>query len=285
MSSIGSIGSSSAYANSAGGLQKQRPDPSKMVDNVFSKLDTKGQGYLEVADLESAFNKITSNTTSGINSTATATATSNPSSGSASSTASVDDLFKKLDSNGDGKVTKSEFSSGLKKLSEELESQFNTRRSTGTQGANGTNRPPPPPPGGDKDGDQDNSVSQSGGSTSNAASATGGSKTYAAADANQDGTVTIQETLAYIEKTAAAALKATTPASSADAVTSSANSTGTASVSSSGNTGSSSADSGSSTSNSEAALFKKIQQLLHAYADPYQAGGNQNSGGSISISA
>ena len=68
-----------------------RPDPAKMVDNLFSKLDTTNKGYLEKSDLQSAL--------------------SQPS-GSDSGPANIDEIFKRLDSNGDGKLTKSEMTSG-----------------------------------------------------------------------------------------------------------------------------------------------------------------------------
>jgi hypothetical protein len=50
--SIGSINSSSASMMMSGMKGMQRPDPSKMADQLFSKLDTKGQGYIEKGDLQ-----------------------------------------------------------------------------------------------------------------------------------------------------------------------------------------------------------------------------------------
>jgi Ca2+-binding EF-hand superfamily protein len=99
MSSISGISSTSAYSGSVSSVKRQRPDPAQMAEQAFSKLDTKGQGYLEVSDLESAFSNIAS--ASGSTSGSDATSTAN-------------DLFKKLDADSDGKVTKDEFSSGLK---------------------------------------------------------------------------------------------------------------------------------------------------------------------------
>ncbi len=264
MSSIGSIGSSSAYSNSAGSVHKQRPDPSKIADSVFSKLDTKSQGYLEIADLESAFSKINSGT-SATSSTNTDT------------NASAGALFKKLDSDSDGKVTKSEFSTGLKNLSDALESQFNARRTTdatGTQGPQGANGPPPPPVDGDQgDGVSQNQLSSMASDVSKTDSVAGANlstvaENFEAADTNQDGKVSLKETLAYIEKSAAAATATTSSASSVNASSSSA-----------------SADSNSdSASNTDAALFKKVMQLLQAYADPFQSG-DKSSASSISVSA
>lgn len=97
------------------------------ITQLFSKLDTKNQGYLEKSDLVSAFSQI----------------------GSDSDSSAVDQLFTALDNDGDGKVSESEFSSTLSKLQEELDSQFNNMRMSGFPGAQGAGMggmPPPPPP-------------------------------------------------------------------------------------------------------------------------------------------
>lgn len=286
MSSIGSVGSSSGY-NYSSSVQKQRPDPSQIAENVFSKLDTKGQGYLEVSDLESAFSSInSSSTTSSVSTTSSASAAT----GNTSTTSTeISDLFKKLDSDGDGKVTKQEFSSGLKKLSDELESQFNARRTSGTQDANR----PPPPPDGDQNGglskDQLSSLASDVSKTDSAAGAklTSVAQNFDAADTNQDGKVSLQETLAYLEKTAS---NTSTNASSNTSGNSSASTTDVSSTSSSVNSTSSSnsesntGSNSSSSTNNDAAIFKKALQLLRAYADPFQANGS-SSGSSVSVSA
>lgn len=90
---MSSIGSATSYAASLSAQRTHRPDPSKMVDKLFSQLDTKSQGYLEKSDLQSAFAQISAASGSG-------------SSSSSGSSASVDDVFKQLDGDGDGKVTK-----------------------------------------------------------------------------------------------------------------------------------------------------------------------------------
>lgn len=88
---ISNISSSSAYSG------MQRPDPAKMVDKMFSTLDTTGKGYIDKADLQTALDQTSSNGKSG-------------------NTPSVDEVFKKLDSNGDGKITKQEMTDGVKNL-------------------------------------------------------------------------------------------------------------------------------------------------------------------------
>ncbi|MFZ6749478.1 EF-hand domain-containing protein [Undibacterium sp. Ren11W] len=280
MSSIGSIGNSSAYSSSASNVQRQRPDRAKIADEVFSKIDTKSQGYLEVSDLESAFSKISAGTSS-----ASDTATS-------SNAASVSDLFSKLDGDGDGKVTKNEFSSGLKKLSDALDSQFNASRTTdatgtqSSQAARGAHRPPPPS-GGDHDdaGISQDQMKQMASDISKTNSAAGASlskvaENFAAADTNEDGKVSMQETLAYLEKSTATATTNTSNTAASSA------STSTVNKSASSASTDSNSDSASSNGNnsSDAAIFKKVQQLLHAYADPLQFMDKQNSGG-ISVSA
>jgi Ca2+-binding EF-hand superfamily protein len=114
---IGSIGSNPSMM--MGGMQgMRRPDPSKMADNLFSKLDTKGQGYIEKSDLQSAFDQVSS---------------SRPSSGGAS----VDEVFQALDGDGDGKVTRQDMSDGIKKLADQLEGQFQNMRMQGKGGGMG----------------------------------------------------------------------------------------------------------------------------------------------------
>jgi hypothetical protein len=86
----------------------------------------------------------------------------------------VDEVFKQLDGDGDGKITQDEMTSGFKKLADELDSQFNNMRMNGhgghghhvgMEGMAGAGGMPPPPPQGGQD-----SVSSSSG-TSGTASA------------------------------------------------------------------------------------------------------------------
>ena len=81
-----------------------RPDPAKMAEKLFSQLDASGQGYIQKADLQSVFDKLSSAST-----------------GSSGSSTNVDDLFTSLDTDSDGKVTKQEFTDSLKKLQDSLE--------------------------------------------------------------------------------------------------------------------------------------------------------------------
>ena len=101
----GAGGCSSAMIGGMNGMK--RIDPSKIVDNLFSKLDTKGQGYIEKSDLQGAFDQ------------------------ASSKTPSVDDIFKALDGDGDGKVTKQEMSDSVQKLADQLVGQLQSMRMGG----------------------------------------------------------------------------------------------------------------------------------------------------------
>ena len=87
---------------------------SQMASQLFSRLDTKSQGFIEKGDLASAFSQISAK--------------------AEESTSSVDDVFSALDSNSDGKVTKDEFASVLAQLQEQMDSQ---RMQGGAHGALG----------------------------------------------------------------------------------------------------------------------------------------------------
>ena len=102
---------------------------STWADSVFSKLDTKNQGYIEKSDLQSAL--------SGAD-------------GSATQSDDLDDAFSALDGDGDGKVTKSELTDAMTKLSDQLNAQFDAARVNGG-GMRPDGPPSGPPPGGSGD--------------------------------------------------------------------------------------------------------------------------------------
>src|SRR5574343_78371 len=159
----------------------------QMFSQLFSRLDSKGRVSLEKADFQSAFQSLTSE--------------------SSSSDTSVDDVFSALDSDSDGKVTESEFSSTLSRLQEELDAQFGQMRMQGgghghgPQGMGGGM--PPPPPSGENDSGftQDELQSQLDeiGSTDNkrASLISNIVANFEDADADGDGKVTRQEAMAY----------------------------------------------------------------------------------------
>ena len=157
----GAGGCSSAMMGGMNGMQ--RPNPSKMADQLFSKLDTKGQGYIEKSDLQSAFDQVLSKSSSG-------------------NTPSVDDVFKALDGDGDGKVTKQEMSDSVKKLADQLDSQFQSMRMSGNGG-----------------GMSKSDISSMAESTTGSASQTLNTlaQNFDAADTNRDGKISAQEAMAF----------------------------------------------------------------------------------------
>lgn len=165
-----------------------RPDPTQLASKLFSKLDSKGQGYIEEGDLQSAFSQVF--------------AASSQSSSSASSDASA--LFKALDADSNGQLTESEFSSSVKKLAEVLESQaFGSRMGGGPQGAGGM--PPPAPPEDDAGLSRDQLASQLSEIGSSDSQRSGLISrivsNFDKADTNGDGKVSAQEAMAYDQST------------------------------------------------------------------------------------
>lgn len=157
---------------------------SQMASLLFSRLDTKSQGYIEKSDLATAFSNIASQK---------------------NDSTSVDDVFAALDGDSDGKVTETELSSVLSKLQEQLDSQFNQSRMQGMGGHGGpqgmAGMPPPPPPGDDAGFTKEELSEQlASAESSDSARSSLLSKVvenFAAADSNSDGKVSFQEAMAY----------------------------------------------------------------------------------------
>jgi hypothetical protein len=150
-----------------------------IADALFTKLDTKQKGYIDEADLKNA---------------AEATGTD------ATKTAEV---FKQLDSDSDGKVTKSELSAAVEKLGSQLNAQLDQSRvDNATDGATTSVASPRPRSGGGgappaKSADSDSTTAN---------------KYIAAADTNVDGTVSADEAAAYKKMLSNAEAKAQTQA-------------------------------------------------------------------------
>lgn len=144
---------------------------SKWADSVFSKLDTKNQGYIEKSDLQAALSNAGA-------------------AGNGKGAVNVDDTFSALDGDSDGKVTKSELTDAMSKLSDQLNAQFDASRVA--HGGRGGPPPEGPPPAG-----------QDGGNAAGASSTSSTSTDYiAAADTDGDGTVSDAEQAAYDKKLA-----------------------------------------------------------------------------------
>jgi Ca2+-binding EF-hand superfamily protein len=179
--------------------RRQRPDSAKMAEDLFSKLDSTGKGYIEESDLTSALSSLSSK----------------------DGTASASEIFSQLDSNSDGKVTKDELSSSLKKMAESLDNQFNQMRMQGAM-------PPPPPPKESASSDagftKDELTSQLSktGSTDTAGSSLISKvvENFDAADTNEDGKVSLQEALAYDQSSQSTASTSSSSDTKASATTS-----------------------------------------------------------------
>ncbi|MCQ4145213.1 hypothetical protein [Vogesella sp. AC12] len=177
-SAISSVGSSylPGMSGMGGGPRAmKRPDSEQMASEIFSKLDTDNQGYLEASDFGS----------------------------------DNEDVFAALDTDSDGKVSKSELSTRLKQLAEELDSQFNAMRSQGMGGmmmAGGMQGMPPPPAGGEDDaGLEQEQLSAMAADASEAGDSVAAARfaalaeNFDSADSNQDGKVSFAESVAYEE--------------------------------------------------------------------------------------
>lgn len=249
MTSISGISNSSAMMQGMSGMRAmQRPDPAKLAEDLFTQLDTSGQGYLQKADLQSALDKLSS------------------SASSTSDSSNVDELFASLDADSDGKVTKNEFTDGLKKLQDSLEQQFQDGRmqmAMQADGMNGMGGMPPPPPaqGGNDEGftkDELSSQLKETGSSDSSRSSLISSivQNFDKADTNTDGKVSFQEAMAYQQSTTSQQSTAT----SEDSTT---------------------ASSASSTGNSETKVMMQIMKLMHAY----MANNSASTSSTLSVSA
>ncbi|MGZ3157973.1 MAG: EF-hand domain-containing protein [Burkholderiaceae bacterium] len=92
-----------------GSCAMQRLGTSRIVNNLFSKIDTKNQGYIDKEELQTAIDKIS---ILGESSSSTNSAT-------------VDEIFKTFDSNGDGMLSKQDVINGVKKLADWLDMSTN----------------------------------------------------------------------------------------------------------------------------------------------------------------
>lgn len=164
---------------------------SSQMSQLFSRLDSKSQGYLEKSDLASAFGAI-----------------------SGGDDSAVDEVFAAFDTDSDGKVTESEFASTLSKLQEELDAQFGQMRMQGGM--------PPPPPAGDEGFTQEELAAQLeeiGDADSDRASLIADVvANFEAADSDGDGKVSFREARAYDEsqQSSASAASAGTQAASSE---------------------------------------------------------------------
>lgn len=162
--------------------QTKKSDVSGLAQQLFSSLDTAGQGYIDESTLASALSSASST------------------SGTTSSSSDAQSLFTALDSNSDGKVTESELQSALQSVSDQLDSQVNSFRMQISM--ENAPPPPPPPPSSDDQGftkdELQSQLDEIGSSDSTRSSFISNVvNNFDAADTNGDGKVTFAEASAY----------------------------------------------------------------------------------------
>lgn len=248
ISGIGA-GSSMMYGMSGGG-RLQRPDPTQMVETLFANIDTENKGYLEAADLQAAFDQLSTD--------------------GDSDTASVDEMFATLDSDGDGKLTSTEMSESMQTLSDTL----GFLQGMGGMGGPG-GMPPPPPPAAEEDtGFTEEELTsqltelQESGTLSDADTAraellTSVLSQFDTADTNSDGRVDFKEAMAIEQSGQEPDATASTTGSTATSDTTA------ATASSDGTT-------------TKALVMRTIMQLMQTYGAPQQA---ENASSLLSLSA
>ncbi|MBK1724398.1 hypothetical protein CKO23_19510 [Thiocystis violacea] len=118
----------SSMMNGIGAMgNRPPPDPTQMAEQLVSKLDTSGKGYLEASDIQSAIDQLSTTD-------------------ERSSVASAEEVFSALDSDGDGKVTSTELADSFRTTAESLGLSQESGGPGGGPGGPGGRPPPPPPP-------------------------------------------------------------------------------------------------------------------------------------------
>jgi Ca2+-binding EF-hand superfamily protein len=153
---------------------------SQITNNIFSKIDTNNQGYIDKSGLSSALSNIN---------------------GSSNET-DTEDVFNNMDVDGDGKLTKSELTKGIENLLSQLQSsamrpQSKEHMPPPPEGMEGM---PPPPPIDENNGvtqEQASEIASNSDDTNLASLMSTISENFEAADTNQDGKVSAQEAMAF----------------------------------------------------------------------------------------
>ncbi|MFZ3017984.1 MAG: EF-hand domain-containing protein [Gallionella sp.] len=239
MSSIGAIGGSSNWSAMQGmqGMRRPPDGGQKMAADLFSQIDSSGQGYIDKSALQAAVEQISS-------------------SGGSSSSSNVDELFSALDGNSDGKITKDEFTDSFQSLARQLESQLMSGNSMqmGNPMQAGNMPPPPHPPRNDAGFTKDELTSQLnaiGSSDSTRSSLISKVvENFDQADSNGDGKVSFKEAMALDQS------------SSSDSTTSS--------------TSSSSNSASPASEDLNAKLMRQLMQLMQAYNPKDQSSEGSN---------
>ncbi|RQO37281.1 hypothetical protein DBR37_03585 [Herminiimonas sp. KBW02] len=103
----------------------QRPDASKIASDLFARVDSKNQGYIDTAELQATLEQAAN--------------------GQSGASSEVAQFLSKIDADNDGKITKQELTDGVKQLADQLDAQFDSARVSRA----GKGMSPPPPPSSD----------------------------------------------------------------------------------------------------------------------------------------
>ncbi|HZW25964.1 MAG TPA: EF-hand domain-containing protein [Gallionella sp.] len=199
MSSIGAIGGSSNWSAMQGmqGMRRPPDGGQKIAADLFSQIDSSGQGYIDKSALQAAVEQSSS-------------------SGGSSSSSNVDELFSALDGNSDGKITKDEFTNSFQSLARQLESQLMSGNSM-----QAGNMPPPPPPQNGAGFTKDELTSQLNGvgSSDSTRSSLISSviENFDQADSDGDGKVSFKEAMAFDQSSSSDSTTSSTSNSSSSA--------------------------------------------------------------------
>ena len=104
---------SSSNASSASGP----PDLSQIEQDLFTKIDTNGDGTIDKSELSNFFNSLSAQGVSAAGGTASASSAS-------AASVSTSSLFASLDTSGDGTISQQEFSANVGSLVDQLRSQL-----------------------------------------------------------------------------------------------------------------------------------------------------------------
>lgn len=141
-------------------------DAGQLADELFSKLDSSGQGFVKKSDLEAAV-KLGPDTAKRV------------------SGQDIDALFTRFDADGDGKLTRQEFTDSVKRLADQLSQQLRMMDAQGAA-ANGFSQ------------DELNSqLQQSGGTDKGANPLDATVRNFEQADSNGDGRLDVAEALNF----------------------------------------------------------------------------------------
>jgi len=153
---------------------------SQITNNIFSKIDSKNQGYIEKSDLASALGKSDSENES---------------------------LFNSIDTDNDGQITKSEMTTKIENLLGQLNSNSSSNRMPPPGGAMqsmGGMPPPPPPPSNEEDEgvtlEQASEIASTTDDEMLSSIMSEISENFEVADADGDGKVTREEGMAFHEE-------------------------------------------------------------------------------------